>query len=604
LRLGYITPRESGQTSVWSFITRTPDQLVEEAKQMTAHRAGAVSHDTMDWHAIDWRRVHQTVRRLQVRIVKAVQASRWGKVRALQHLLTHSFSGRALAVRRVTENPGKRTPGVDRVTWDTPEQKAVAVGTLHQRGYRPQPLRRVYIAKSNGKRRGLGIPCIQDRAMQALYLLALDPIAETQADPNSYGFRTSRAPADAIEQCFIVLAKQASPPWVLEGDIRACFDELSHDWLLAHIPMDKAILHKWLKAGYMERNVLYPTEAGTPQGAICSPVIANMALDGLEARLRTAFPRYVWNGHKQVCPKVNLIRLADDFVITGATKELLEHDVKPVVEAFLKERGLTLSAEKTVITHITEGFDFLGQHLRKYHEKLLIKPSVKSIKRLLRNVRNTIKANKSAAAGTLICHLNPLIRGWAMYHRHVVSAHIFQSVDHAIFQALWRWAKRRHPTKGTQWVKARYFHAIEGHNWVFVGKVRGPKGCLRAVRLFTAHSLHITRHIKIHNHVNPYDPQWELYLEKRLGRQMTDAFRGRKTLLSLWKRQRGRCPHCHEAITTTTGWHSHHKVWRSHGGSDTVDNRVLLHPTCHRQIHFSLGSTRAPHPVTGVFGKA
>jgi RNA-directed DNA polymerase len=218
LRLGYITPRESGQTSVWSFITRTPDQLVEEAKQMTAkptvqaaREAGAVSHDAMDWHAIEWRRVHQTVRRLQVRIVKAVQASRWGKVRALQHLLTHSFSGRALAVRRVTENLGKRTPGVDRVTWHTPEQKAAAVDTLRHRGYRPQPLRRVYIAKSNGKRRGLGIPCMQDRAMQALYLLALDPIAETQADPNSYGFRTSRAPADAIEQGFIALAKRASP---------------------------------------------------------------------------------------------------------------------------------------------------------------------------------------------------------------------------------------------------------------------------------------------------------------------------------------------------------------------------------------------------------
>jgi RNA-directed DNA polymerase len=233
-------------------------------------------------------------------------------VRALQHLLTHSFSGKALAVRRVTENRGKRTPGVDRVTWKTPEHKAAAIATLRQRGYRPQPLRRVYIAKSNGKRRGLGIPTMKDRAMQALYLLALDPIAETQADPNSYGFRTHRAPADAIEQCFIVLAKEASPQWVLEGDIRACFDEISHEWLLAHIPMDKAMLHKWLKAGYMERNDWHSTEAGTPQGGISSPVIANLALDGLEARLRTAFPRYVWNGHTQVCPKVNLIRFADD----------------------------------------------------------------------------------------------------------------------------------------------------------------------------------------------------------------------------------------------------------------------------------------------------
>jgi RNA-directed DNA polymerase len=339
--------------------------------------AGAASHATLEWHAIDWRRVQQNVRRLQARIVKAVQDGRWGKVRALQHLLTHSFSAKALAVRRVTENQGKRTPGVDRVTWRTPEQKASAIGGLRQRGYQPQPLRRVYIAKSNGKLRGLGIPTMRDRAMQALYLLALDPIAETVADPNSYGFRTHRAPADAIEQCFTALAKTASPQWVLEGDIRACFDEFSHNWLLAHIPMDKGILRKWLKAGYIERDVLHPTEAGTPQGGICSPVIANLALDGLEARLRTAFPRYVWHGGKKSCPKVNFIRLADDFVITGATKELLEDVVKPLVEEFLKERGLQLSREKTVITHIADGFDFLGQHIRKYSGKLLIKPSVR-----------------------------------------------------------------------------------------------------------------------------------------------------------------------------------------------------------------------------------
>src|SRR5215831_17599491 len=275
---------------------------------------------------------------------------------------------------------------------------------------------------------------MRDRAMQALYLLSLDPLAETLADPNSYGFRTHRAPADAIEQCFIALAKKASPQWIFEGDIRACFDELSHDWLLAHIPMDTAILRKWLKAGYREGHVLHPTEAGTPQGGICSPVIANLALDGLEARLRTAFPRYVWNGHTQVCPKVNFIRLADDFVITGATKELLEDAVKPLVEAFLKERGLHLSPEKTVITHIADGFDFLGHHLRKYTGKLLIKPSAKSIKTVLRKVRTVIKDNKGAAAGHLIYQLNPLIRGWAMYHRHAVSAKGFESVDHAILQ--------------------------------------------------------------------------------------------------------------------------------------------------------------------------
>lgn len=309
----------------------------------------------------------------------------------------------------------------------------------------------------------------------------------------------------------------------------------------------------------MEGNVLHPTEAGMPQDGISSPVIANMALDGLEARLRTAFPHYVWNGQKQVCLKVNLIRLADDFVISGATKELLEPDVKPVAHAFLRERGLTLSPEKTVITHIAAGVDFFGQHLRKYRGKLLIKPSAKSIKALVRKVRGVIKANQSAA-GTLICQLNPLIRGWAMYHRHVVSAKVFQFVDHAIFQALWRWAKRRHPNKGVRWVKARHFLSLGGRNWVFTGAVRSPKGQPRTVHLFAAHSLPITGHPKMASRANPYDPQWERVLEMRLGRKMMVSFKGRKTLLHLWKRQQGRYPHCHPGITTTTGSHLHHEV--------------------------------------------
>lgn len=198
-----------------------------EAEAEAGMVAGATSRRTIDWPAIDWHKANQTVRRLQARIVKATQEGRWGKVKALQHLLTHSFSGKALAVRRVTENQGKRTPGVDGVTWDTPQQKAKAIEALHQRGYQPRPLHRVYIAKSNGGRRPLSIPTMHDRAMQALYLLALDPIAETTADPNSYGFRSCRAPADAIEQCFTTLGKTISPVWILEGDLRACFDASS-----------------------------------------------------------------------------------------------------------------------------------------------------------------------------------------------------------------------------------------------------------------------------------------------------------------------------------------------------------------------------------------
>jgi RNA-directed DNA polymerase len=379
LSLGNITPRESELTSLWSFITREHGQPTEETKQMTADAtAGAVSHATVDWHAIDWPTVHRNVRRLQARIVKAVQDNRWGKVQALQQLLTHSFSAKALAVKRVTENHGKRTSGVDRITWDTPAKKAAAIGQLRQRGYRPQPLRRLWIPKHHGTgHRPLGIPCMQDRAMQALYLQALEPIAETTGDPNSYGFRKERSTADAIEQCYTVLNKRKSPQWVLEGDIQSCFDAISHDWLLAHIPMDNVVLRKWLKAGFMEQGTLHPTEAGTPQGGVASPVLANLALDGLERELQKHFPKPK-TGHNA---QVNFVRYCDDFLITGRSKAVLEQEVKPLVEHFLAERGLSLSPAKTVITHIDEGFDFLGQHVSKYHDKLLIKPLPKASRR-------------------------------------------------------------------------------------------------------------------------------------------------------------------------------------------------------------------------------
>ena len=248
--------------------------------------AGAASHAAEGWHTINWKSAYRIVCRLQARIVKAIQEGRWGKVKALQYLLTHSFSGKALAIRRVTENQGKGTPGVDREVWDTPEKKATALQALRQRGYNPQPLRRVYIPKKNGKMRPLGIPTMRDRAMQALYLQALDPIAETMADPNSYGFRKERSTADAIEQCHIVLSNRGGARWIFEGDIKSCFDRISHEWLMAQIPMCKTILQKWLKAGFMEKHVFYATEEGTPQGGICSPVLANMALDGLERELR------------------------------------------------------------------------------------------------------------------------------------------------------------------------------------------------------------------------------------------------------------------------------------------------------------------------------
>ena len=553
----------------------------------TAQAVGAVSNEAKEWYAIDWPTIERNVRRLQVRIAQATKEGRWGKVRALQRLLTHSYSGKVLAVRRVTENQGKKTPGVDRVIWDTPEKKRQAVHELKRWGYQPQPLRRVYIPKSDGvTMRPLGIPTMKDRAQQALYLLALDPAVETNADRNSYGFRQQRSCADAMEQCFTTLS-QANPQWILEGDIKSCFDRISHDWLLAHVPMDRAILRKWLKAGYMDKHVLHETMDGTPQGGIISPALANCALDGLERLLKEKFPprsRPPSLGGKFPC--VNLIRYADDFIITGRTKELLEGEVKPLVEQFLQPRGLELSPKKTVITHVGQGFDFLGQNVRKYpNGKLLIKPSKKNVKTFQDGVRKIIKAGLGLSAAELIDWLNPKIRGWANYHRHVVSKRVFERVDSAIFTALWQWARRRHPEKSRGWLKQKYFERQGHHNWRFFGEMCDNEGTPHKVWLWLASRTPIQRHVKVKGEANPYDPAYETYFEKREGDHMAETFRGTRTLRFLWYLQRGFCPVCNTLITRITGWRLHHRVPRVKGGSASAENRVLLHPECHDRVH-------------------
>jgi RNA-directed DNA polymerase len=481
---------------------------------MTA-QAGAILNIVSVWDAIDWQTIERNVSRLQARIVKAVQQKKWNKVRALQHLLTHSASGKLLAVRRVTENDGRKTPGVDGELWDTPQKKLQGTTSLRVRGYRPRPLRRIYIPKTNGKLRPLGIPTIRDRAMQALYLLALDPVAETLADGFSYGFRRGRSCADAIEQCFKTLCHQ-NPCWVLEGDIKGCFDNISHQWLLDNVPLNKPILRKWLKSGYLEKQVFCDTISGTPQGGIISPVLANFALDGLERRLRESFPVRGKGSERGRAAQVHLIRYADDFVITGHSEELLKMTVKPLVESFLQERGLVLSPEKTVITHVRDGFDFLGQNVRRYpNGKLLIKPSRMSIETILSKVKQIIREHIGRAAHVLINRLNPVIRGWANYHRHVVSKRIFARLDAAIFRMLLQWAKARHPRKGKRWIKQKYFERVENRDWWFFGETEDRSASQHHIRLFHAASVKIVRHVQVQSGLNPYDPSWKPYLARR-----------------------------------------------------------------------------------------
>lgn len=479
----------------------------QERTQMAgAHKAPGALSASADWNAIDWPSVEQQVWRLQMRIAKAEKEKRAGKVKALQRILASSFFAKLLAVRRVVANKGKRTPGVDGVLWKTPGERLQAARSLRARGYRPQPLRRIYIPKKNGQQRPLSIPTMKDRAMQALYLLGLNPVAEVRADPNSYGFRLHRSAADALGQCFCVFAKKRSPRVVFDADIKSCFDRISQSWLIANIPMDKAILRKWLAAGFMEGTVLHRTEEGTPQGGIASPVLANLTLDGLERVARDAVKdRWL----------VNVVRYADDFLVTARTPELLTEKIIPAIETFLAERGLELSPEKSRVTNVETGFDFLGATIRKFGGKLLMMPSRKSVKAFLSGIRGVIKAHAASPVRELIGLLNPRIRGWANYFRHLVSSRVFRKVDRAVFDAMLRWMRRRHPKKGLSWLRPRYFRSNGSRTWILTASPGSTESAMSADDLFQASSLLIRRHVKVRAEATAFDPAYQDYFRQR-----------------------------------------------------------------------------------------
>ncbi len=449
----------------------------------------------LDWHAIKWQTVKSRVSNLRQRIFRATQNGQWNKVRSLMKLMLRSYSNLLLSVRKVTiENQGKRTPGIDSQLVLTPTSRMRLVSEmLKLKAWKIQPAVRLYIPKAGGKTRPLGILTIKNRIAQAIVKNALEPSWEARFESHSYGFRPGRSAHDAIEQCFNRLNKSKKDRWVLDADIKGAFDNISQDFILQKLgPVPaRGLIKAWLKAGYVENEIFHLTESGTQQGGVISPLLANIALDGMQNLLKG---------------KYGFIRYADDFVITARSREELD-SIVPIVRDWLAIRGLVMNDEKTKIVSINDGFDFLGFNIKHYRGKCLIKPQKEKVFQLLQNINEWLRQHRTVEPNAVICHLNPILRGWSQYYKFAVSSETFSYAQHQIWNKLWLWCKRRHPRKNLGWIKRKYYCVSDGLDWTFFATDR-----LKITYcLYNLAKVKIRRHIKVSGSASPDNPNLRHY---------------------------------------------------------------------------------------------